>query len=50
MYETEDSRLIKNLNMYVISRFYRQPYIQTEDFYNQFYRRLEEGKDLLEKA
>ena len=50
LYETEDSRLIKNLNMYVISRFYRQPYIQTEDFYNQFYRRLEEGNDLLEKA
>lgn len=36
-YETEDETLIKNLNMYVLSRFYYTPYKEDEDFYPQFY-------------
>lgn len=47
-YETEDETLVKNLNMYVLSRFYYTPYKEDEDFYPQFYVRLEEAKKLLE--
>nr|WP_303231206.1 YkgJ family cysteine cluster protein [uncultured Blautia sp.] len=47
-YETEDETLVKNLNMYVLSRFYYTPYKEEEDFYPQFYVRLEEAKKLLE--
>ena len=47
-YETEDETLVKNLNMYVLSRFYYTPYKEDEDFYLQFYVRLEEAKKLLE--
>ena len=47
-YETEDETLIKNLNMYVLSRFYYTPYKEDEDFYPQFYVRLEEAKKLLD--
>lgn len=43
----EDSELIKNLNMYVIRRFYMTPYDREKDFYEQFYERLSEGKQLL---
>ena len=43
-YETEDETLVKNLNMYVLSRFYYTPYKEDEDFYPQFYVRLEEAK------
>ena len=46
-YQTEDTELIKNLNMYVISRFYTKPYEEAQDFYAQFYERLEEAKNLL---
>ena len=38
---------IKNLNMYVVSRFYLTPYDREKDFYEQFYERLKEGKSLL---
>ena len=47
LYKTEDSTLIKNLNMYVVSRFYLTPYDREKDFYEQFYERLKEGKSLL---
>lgn len=47
-YETEDETLVKNLNMYVLSRFYYTPYKEDEDFYPQFYVRLEESKKLLD--
>lgn len=45
--EEEDSELIKNLNMYVIRKFYMTPYDREKDFYEQFYERLAEGRDLL---
>ena len=46
-YQTEDTELIRNLNMYVLSRFYRTPYEQNRDFYEQFRERLEDAKKLL---
>jgi hypothetical protein len=46
-YQTEDADLIKNLNMYVLSRFYTKSYEENRDFYEQFYERLEEAKKLL---
>lgn len=47
LYQSEDSQLIKNLNLYVVRRFYMQPYSGEEAFYPQFYRRLKEGRQLL---
>ena len=46
-YQTVGAALIKNLNMYVISRFYTKPYEEAQDFYVQFYERLKEAKNLL---
>ena len=46
-YQTEDTELIRNLNMYVLSRFYYKVYEEKRDFYEQFYERLEEAKKLL---
>lgn len=50
LYHAEDANLIKNLNMYVVSRFYLTPYEKDRDFYQQFYERLETGKTLLNLA
>lgn len=50
LYHAEDAQLIKNLNMYVVSRFYLTPYEDGRDFYQQFYERLEAAKNLLELA
>ena len=47
LYESEDSDLIRNLNMYVVNQFYRKPYDEKRDFYEQFYERLAAGKELL---
>lgn len=47
LYNSEDSQLIRNLNLYVVNRFYIQAYNEEEDFYAQFYARLKEGRDLL---
>ena len=47
LYESEDSELIRNLNMYVVNQFYRKPYDEKRDFYEQFYERLAAGKELL---
>lgn len=45
--QTEDETLIRNLNMYVLSRFYYTPYNETEDFYSQFEQRLGKAQELL---
>jgi hypothetical protein len=50
LYETEDTELIKNLNLYVVNRFYLKPFEENRDFYEQFYERLKEGRALLELA
>ena len=47
LYNAEDEGLIRNLNLYVVNQFYRKPYDENRDFYEQFYKRLEEGKGLL---
>lgn len=47
LYQTEDTELIKNLNLYVIKRFYLELYEEERDFYEQFYERLKVGKELL---
>lgn len=47
LYDSEDTQLIRNLNLYVVSRFYVKPYEADRDFYQQFYERLEEGRALL---
>ena len=44
--ETKDMELIKNLNLYVLSRFYLNPYEEGQ-FYTQFFARLEEARALL---
>lgn len=46
-YQTEDTELIKNLNMYVLNRFYIRSYEENRDFYEEFYERLAEAKELL---
>ena len=50
LYNAEDADLIRNLNLFVVNRFYLKPYDQNQDFYAQFYERLKEGKDLLALA
>ena len=50
LYNAEDSDLIRNLNLFVVNRFYLKPYDQNQDFYIQFYERLKEGKELLALA
>lgn len=43
---TTDPDLMKNLNLYVLSRFYLQPY-EEGMFYPRFFGRLEEARELL---
>ena len=50
LYNAEDPDLIRNLNLFVVNRFYLKPYDQNQDFYIQFYERLKEGKELLALA
>ena len=47
LYHTEDTEKIRSLNLYVLRRFYQSPYDPAEDFYQQFYERLAEGKEIL---
>ncbi len=42
--ETQNDAIIKNLNMYLLNQFYVKPY---EDFYGQFYERLEEAEKVV---
>lgn len=49
---TENEDIIKNLNLYLLHQFYSLPYTADEDeagqgFYEQFYLRLEEGRERL---
>lgn len=50
LYQSEDTQLIKNLNLYVVNRFYLKPYETDKDFYEQFYERMEEARGLLSLA
>lgn len=46
-YGTEDKELEKNLNLYVLGRFYRTPYDGEKGFYEQFYERLRDAEHLI---
>lgn len=48
LYGSEDTELIKNLNLYVVKSFYLNPYDYAGDFYAQFYQRFEAARNLLE--
>ena len=48
--EEKVAQLIKNLNLYVVNRFYMKTYEVGRDFYEQFEERLTEGKQLLSLA
>lgn len=45
--ESKDPELIRNLNLYVLNRFFQRPFDEQADFYAQFYARLEEASALL---
>ena len=36
---------MKDISMYILQNFYQQPFNETQDFYEQFYRRLESAKN-----
>lgn len=44
---TQDETLIKNLNMFILNRFYVKEFNKERDFYPQFYDRLNEAKKVL---
>lgn len=44
---SQDEKLVKNLNMYLLSNFYVRHYSQEDSFYKQFAERLEEAKRIL---
>lgn len=44
---TQDDQLVKNLNMYLLNRFYVKPYATEVDFYEQFRERLQEAKEII---
>lgn len=48
--ESDDLQMIRNLNVYILNRFYVKEYSPDRDFYEQFYERLQEAKDLLALA
>lgn len=39
--------IVKQLSLYILKQFYRTPFAASEDFYKQFYVRLEKAKELL---
>ena len=47
LYDASEEPLIRDLNLYVLNRFYIQPYDREQDFYREFYQRLQEGRGLL---
>lgn len=44
---TQDEKLIKNLNMYLLTSFFVKEYNKGSDFYNQFQERLQAAKQIL---
>lgn len=45
--ETKDAELIRNLNLYILNRFFQKAFDLQTDYYSQFYTRLAEAKALL---
>lgn len=46
--KSQDDKLIKNLNMFILNRFFIKKYNSETDFYLQFYERLSEVKVVLD--
>lgn len=44
---SQDDKLIKNVNMYILNSFYVRKYDTGADFYSQFYERLAEAQKVL---
>lgn len=44
--KTENQEIVKNLNLYVLNQFFVTVY-EADDFYGQFYGRLEKAKEML---
>jgi Predicted Fe-S-cluster oxidoreductase len=44
---TQDEKIIKNLNIYLLNSFYRKKYDAEKDFYLQFHMRLREAKNVI---
>ncbi len=45
--QVADEALFKKINMFLLQQFFMEPYGETEDFYQQFYARLEKAKTVL---
>lgn len=47
MQEKNQDEFTKQVSMYVLQKFYLQPFIMEEDFYSQFYERIQKAKEEL---
>ena len=47
MQEKHQDEFTKQVSMYVLQTFYLKPFLQGEDFYTQFYRRIQKAKEEL---
>ena len=47
MQEKNQDEFTKQVSMYVLQTFYLKPFLQGEDFYTQFYRRIQKAKEEL---
>lgn len=45
--DAEDQEMVKNLSLYILSRFYRTPFDSQKGFYIQFNQRMAEAENLL---
>jgi len=45
---TDDDQRIKNINLYLLGSFYMKRYDKNMDFYDQFYKRLSDAREVLE--
>lgn len=47
--DTEDEKMVKTITMFLLNTFFIQPYDVNEDFYKQFYARLERIRTVLSR-
>ena len=50
IHSVQDDKLVKNLTMYLLNRFYLKPYDSEVDFYEQFMERLQEAKGIIKQG
>lgn len=46
--QVADEALFKKINMFLLQHFFIERYVETEDFYEQFYLRLEKAKKVID--